>query len=150
MLFMLLYIAGYLGWSSAVVEMNCNLLENICSCMAVLCGQTLLHRSIITVSLKKFHGYRSIYETTKLFHLEWFALCSTYCHTQDKKYYSMKCQSLALAMCTVLKCKATESVVLCLRLLINMHWVSLAWFLTINIVVLTGTEQTKPNHSNPW
>ena len=31
--------------------MNCNLLENIHSCMVALCGQTLLHRGIMAVSL---------------------------------------------------------------------------------------------------
>ena len=40
-----------------LVEMNCNLLESICGYMVILCGQTLLHRSIIAISLEKFHGY---------------------------------------------------------------------------------------------
>ena len=38
---------------------------------------------------------------------------------------------------------------LCFHILINMRWASLAWPLTNKIVVLTGAEQPKPNHSNP-
>ena len=36
-----------------------NSLENICGCMVVLCGQTLLHNGIIVISLERYHGYRS-------------------------------------------------------------------------------------------
>ena len=43
-----------------VVEIDYNLLENNHDCMVALHGQTLLHRSIIDISLKKFHGYSSL------------------------------------------------------------------------------------------
>ena len=59
------YVANRLRWKSFVVaEMNCNLLENIHSCM---CGQTLLHRGIITISLEKYCGYRLIRKNHKAF-----------------------------------------------------------------------------------
>ena len=39
-----------------------------------------------------------------------YAVYIVYCHMQDKTYYSMKHQSLALTLLTVLYCKAMESV----------------------------------------
>ena len=48
-------------------------LKNIHSYMEILCGQTLLHRGIITISLENFCSYihytNQSAETTKLFHL---------------------------------------------------------------------------------
>ena len=71
----LLYIVNRSRWKSFVaVEMKCNLLENIHSCMAVLCGQTLLHRGIITISLEKFCGFVVFHENHKTF-LPW-AICN--------------------------------------------------------------------------
>ena len=62
------------------VEMNCNLLENIHSCMLVLCGQSLLYRCIIAIyftgKFSQLAMYQSICEDPKLFHLEQFAICS--------------------------------------------------------------------------
>ena len=53
-----IYIANHSRWKSfAVEEMNCNLLENIHSYMVALCGQALLLRGIMAVSLDKFHSY---------------------------------------------------------------------------------------------
>ena len=58
------YIANFSRWISfAVEEMNCNSLENICGCMVVLCGQSLLHRDIITDSLESFCIHWLIHET---------------------------------------------------------------------------------------
>lgn len=48
-------------------EMNCNLLEKILSCMVVLCGQTLLHKGIITNWFEKFPAYQLICENCKTF-----------------------------------------------------------------------------------
>ena len=57
--------------------------------------------------------------------------------------HGTKRQPLASTMCTIFNCKAIESVMLCLHILINMCWDSLAWSLTNNIVVLlTRAEQT--------
>ena len=56
-----------------VEEMNCDSLENIHSCMVVLCGQSLLHRSIIAISLEKFCITD---RSTRTMHLERFAICS--------------------------------------------------------------------------
>ena len=51
-------------WKSfAVEEMNCNSLENICGCMVVLFGQSLLCRDIITDSLESFRIHWLIHET---------------------------------------------------------------------------------------
>ena len=70
-------------------------------------------------------------------------LCIYYLIQNKITYHGMKCQPLASTMCTILNCKAIESVMLCLHILINMYWASLAWSLTNNIVVLlTGAEQT--------
>ena len=64
----ILYIANHLCWKSfAVVEMNCNLLKNICGCMVILCGQIQLHRGNITISLEKFRCYQSILENCETF-----------------------------------------------------------------------------------
>ena len=69
------------------VEMKCNLLENIHSCMAVLCGQTLLHRGIITISLENFFAVLWFStKTTKLFYLERFAIYGTYWNPIEKGY----------------------------------------------------------------
>ena len=58
------YIANCSRWKSfAVEEINCNSLENICGCMVVLCGQSLLHRHIITDSLENFRIHWLIRET---------------------------------------------------------------------------------------
>ena len=47
-------MANRLRWKGfATVEMECNSLEKIRSCMVVLCGQTLLHRGIIAISLEE-------------------------------------------------------------------------------------------------
>ena len=57
------YIANCSRWKSfAVVELNCNLLENIRGCTIVLCGQILLHRGTIAITPEKFGGYRSIHD----------------------------------------------------------------------------------------
>ena len=40
-----------------VVEINCNSLESIHSCIVIMCCQTLLHRGIIAVSLERVCGY---------------------------------------------------------------------------------------------
>ena len=49
-------MANRLRWKGfAIVEMECNSLEKIHSCMVVLCGQTLLHRGIIAISLEEFN-----------------------------------------------------------------------------------------------
>ena len=51
-------MANRLRWKGfAIVEMECNSLEKIHSCMVVhvLCGQTLLHRGIIAISLEVFN-----------------------------------------------------------------------------------------------
>ena len=40
------------------------------SYMTVLCGQTLLHRGIIAVSLDKFCSYWSIHKNHKIFYLQ--------------------------------------------------------------------------------
>ena len=47
--------------------MNYNGLENIRSCMVVLCDQTLLHKGIIVNWLEKFPAYQSICENCKIF-----------------------------------------------------------------------------------
>ena len=47
------YIANCSRWKwFAVVNLNYNSLKNICSCMIVLYGQTLLHRNFIAISLE--------------------------------------------------------------------------------------------------
>ena len=52
------YIEYCSTWKSiVVVELKFYLLENIRGCMEILCGQTLLHRGIITILLKFFCGY---------------------------------------------------------------------------------------------
>ena len=49
-------MANRLRWKGfAIVEMECNSLEKIHSCMVVLCSQTLLHRGIIAISLEEFN-----------------------------------------------------------------------------------------------
>ena len=49
-------MANRLRWKGfATVEMECNSLEKIRSCTVVLCGQTLLHRGIIAISLEVFN-----------------------------------------------------------------------------------------------
>ena len=60
-----------------VVEVNCNSLENICGCMVVLCGQTLLHNCIIAISLEKFMVTDPFTKTAKLFHPKWFSIYGT-------------------------------------------------------------------------
>ena len=53
------YIAICSRWKSFTVEeMNFNSLENIHSCMIVLCSQTLLHKGIIANSLETFCVYQ--------------------------------------------------------------------------------------------
>ena len=55
--------------SFVVTELNCNFLETICGYVhsIVLCGQTLMHRSIIAISLEKFCGYQSICKNCETF-----------------------------------------------------------------------------------
>ena len=57
-----------------VIEVNCNSLENICGCMVVLCGQILLHKGIIAISLEKFMVTDRSTKITKLNHLKWFTI----------------------------------------------------------------------------
>ena len=61
--------------SFAVVEINCNLLENIHGCMVILYGQTLLHRLF---HWKSFAVTNQSTKTAKLFHLEQFAIAIQY------------------------------------------------------------------------
>ena len=62
-------------WKSfVIIEMVYNLLENTCGCMVVLCGQTLLHREIIAVSLEQFCGYRLIHEKHEASHPKQFTV----------------------------------------------------------------------------
>ena len=64
-------------WKSfAVVEMNCNSLENVHGCMVILCGQTLLHSGIIAIYRKSFAVTNQSAKTVKLFHLKRFAIYS--------------------------------------------------------------------------
>ena len=59
------YINGLRWKNFVVVEINYNLLENIHGCVVVLCGQTLLHRDVITFSPEKFCSYQSACENLK-------------------------------------------------------------------------------------
>ena len=88
------YIAICSRWKSFMVkEMNFNLLEDIHSCMIVLCTQTLLHKGIITNSLETLCIQQWSYKATKLIHLKQFAIYSTY--AGPKLINSMKkCQKV--------------------------------------------------------
>ena len=52
--------------------MNFNLLENIHGCIVVLCGQNLLHKGIIAISLEDFHSYWLIPDNHEISHLKHF------------------------------------------------------------------------------
>ena len=55
--------------SFMVAELNCNFLETIYGYVhgIVLCGQTVLHRSIIAISLEKFCCYQLICKSCETF-----------------------------------------------------------------------------------
>ena len=60
------YIANCSRWKSFVIaEMNCNSLQNFCSCIVVLC--IIQYKDIITNSLEKFLVYQSIRENSETF-----------------------------------------------------------------------------------
>ena len=82
------YIANRLRWKS-FAKLNCNSLENIRRWMVVLYHQSLLHRLFHWKSVVTNYSTK----TTKLFHLEQFAMydnCSCNCNIKAGSLLSIK------------------------------------------------------------
>ena len=69
-----IYFKSFEVESSVAIEMNCNLLENIHSYIVILCGQTVLHRTLLLFHWKSFMVTNQSVKIVKLFHLEQFAI----------------------------------------------------------------------------